>query len=90
MRPKIQSSMKKIITLFFLAAFFACHYHDAQAQWLKYEGGPVLGGGDLGTIFDIFVLKDGKEYIMYSSWRPKKICKNTSVYFSNISSKSIG
>ena len=45
--------------------------NDAQAQWVKYEK-PVLGGGDLGTVFDIFVLKDGNGYVMYSSWRPKR------------------
>ena len=42
------------------------------AQWKKYENNPVLGGGDLGTVFDVFVLKDGKNYVMYSSWRPKR------------------
>ena len=41
-------------------------------KWAKYENNPVLGGRELGTIFDIFILKDGKEYIMYSSWRPKR------------------
>jgi hypothetical protein len=23
------------------------------ARWVKYENNPVLGGGDLGTIFDV-------------------------------------
>ena len=31
-----------------------------------------MGGNDLGTIFDVSVLKEGQEYIMYSSWRPKR------------------
>lgn len=64
--------MKKYFTLLFFVIAFAIHHNDAKAQWIKYEGGPVLGGGDLGTVFDIFVLKDGKEYIMFSSWRPKR------------------
>ncbi|MDR1814935.1 MAG: hypothetical protein LBR18_08850 [Tannerella sp.] len=42
------------------------------AGWVKYEHNPVLGGGDLGTVFDISVLKDGDVYKMYNSWRPKR------------------
>jgi predicted GH43/DUF377 family glycosyl hydrolase len=41
-------------------------------KWVKYEQNPVLGGGDLGTVFDISVLKVGDVYNMYCSWRPKK------------------
>lgn len=40
--------------------------------WTKYEQNPVLGGGDLGTIFDLSVLKEEGVYKMYCSWRPKK------------------
>lgn len=40
--------------------------------WTKYEHNPVLGGKSVGTVFDISVLKDGKGYKMWSSWRPKK------------------
>jgi predicted GH43/DUF377 family glycosyl hydrolase len=43
-----------------------------KGAWVKYENNPVLGGGDLGTIFDISVLKVGDVYYMYCSWRPKK------------------
>jgi predicted GH43/DUF377 family glycosyl hydrolase len=64
--------MKKNIVVAILLIMFVFHNNDAWAQWVKYEGGPVLGGGDLGTIFDIFVLKDGNEYVMYSSWRPQR------------------
>ena len=64
--------MKKIIFITCLTTLLAFQNDDAIAQWVKYEGGPVLGGGDLGTVFDVFVLKDGKEYVMYSSWRPKR------------------
>jgi beta-1,2-mannobiose phosphorylase / 1,2-beta-oligomannan phosphorylase len=40
--------------------------------WVKYEHNPVLGG-NLGTIFDISVLKtDTGVFRMYCSWRDKK------------------
>jgi predicted GH43/DUF377 family glycosyl hydrolase len=69
--------MKKIASIF-LILFFCCacnmktSVNNPQSQWVKYENNPVLGGGDLGTVFDISVLKEGNEYIMYSSWRPKR------------------
>ena len=45
---------------------------ECSGGWAKYENNPVLGG-DLGTIFDISVLKTDKGiYQMYCSWRPKK------------------
>jgi len=44
----------------------------SSGGWVKYENNPVLGG-DLGTIFDISVLKNNDGiYQMYCSWRPKK------------------
>jgi len=51
-----------------LSAFFI---NDVHAQWVKHPD-PVLGGRDLGTVFDVFVLKDGDRYAMYNSWRPKR------------------
>jgi len=63
--------MKNFIAFIILTTLFATHNNDSKAQWVKHDG-PVLGGGDLGTVFDIFVLKDGNQYIMYSSWRPKR------------------
>jgi predicted GH43/DUF377 family glycosyl hydrolase len=63
--------MKKYIICAVLTTLFVLYCNDTLAQWVKYEE-PVLGGGDLGTIFDIFVLKDENQYIMYSSWRPKR------------------
>jgi predicted GH43/DUF377 family glycosyl hydrolase len=42
------------------------------SKWVKYENNPVLGGGDLGTVFDVSLLKDDGGYKMYNSWRPKK------------------
>jgi beta-1,2-mannobiose phosphorylase / 1,2-beta-oligomannan phosphorylase len=44
---------------------------ECSGGWAKYEGSPVLGG-NLGTIFDISVLKnDAGIYQMYCSWRDK-------------------
>ena len=37
---------------------------------MKSDANPVLGG-NLGTCFDIAVLKDGENYRMYFSWRPR-------------------
>lgn len=42
----------------------------AVAGWKKYAGNPVLGGS-YGTCFDICALKDGADYRMWFSWRPK-------------------
>ena len=39
--------------------------------WKKYEHNPVLGG-ELGVCFDISMLKDGDEFVMYFSWRTRK------------------
>jgi beta-1,2-mannobiose phosphorylase / 1,2-beta-oligomannan phosphorylase len=45
---------------------------ECSGGWAKYENSPVLGG-NLGTIFDISVLKDDKGvYRMYCSWRDKR------------------
>ena len=44
---------------------------DAAAGWRKSPHNPVLGG-TLGTCFDVSLLKEGKTYRMYFSWRPKK------------------
>jgi predicted GH43/DUF377 family glycosyl hydrolase len=43
----------------------------AAAGWTKYEGGPVLGG-DLGTCFDVAMLRENETYRMWFSWRPKE------------------
>ena len=39
--------------------------------WTKHPGGAVLGG-ELGTCFDIAMLRVGRKINMYFSWRPKK------------------
>ena len=68
--------MKKYIILAFSAALLVClsasKGKDVKNKWVKYENNPVLGGRDLGTVFDVSVLKEGNKYMMYSSWRPKR------------------
>ncbi|HEV8058765.1 MAG TPA: family 43 glycosylhydrolase [Gemmataceae bacterium] len=44
---------------------------ETTAGWIKYPKNPVLGG-DLGTCFDVAVLREGDTYRMWFSWRPKK------------------
>jgi predicted GH43/DUF377 family glycosyl hydrolase len=44
---------------------------ETTAGWAKSPKSPVLGG-DLGTCFDVSVLKEGNQYRMWFSWRPKK------------------
>jgi hypothetical protein len=44
---------------------------ETTAGWVKYPRNPVLGG-DLGTCFDVSVLKEEETYRMWFSWRPKK------------------
>ena len=44
---------------------------ETTAGWVKYPGNPVLGG-DLGTCFDVSVLKEEETYRMWFSWRPRK------------------
>ena len=44
---------------------------ETSAGWTKSSKSPVLGG-DLGTCFDVSVLKEGNTYRMWFSWRPKK------------------
>jgi beta-1,2-mannobiose phosphorylase / 1,2-beta-oligomannan phosphorylase len=39
--------------------------------WVKYTNNPVLGG-DLGTCFDVSVLKEGDLFRMWISWRPRQ------------------
>ncbi len=44
---------------------------ETTAGWSKYAENPVLGG-DLGTCFDVSVLKEKDTFRMWFSWRPKK------------------
>ena len=61
-----------IVIFCFTMSFINSSNTETTGGWVKYKGNPVLGG-DLGTIFDISVLKNNdNDYRMYSSWRPKK------------------
>ena len=54
-------------------------YPETCAGWKKYEGNPVLGSSELGTCFDVHVMKTEDGYDMHFSWRPKKalaVCKS--------------
>lgn len=44
---------------------------ETTAGWVKFPNNPVLGG-DLGTCFDVSLLKQGQTYRMWFSWRPRK------------------
>jgi predicted GH43/DUF377 family glycosyl hydrolase len=39
--------------------------------WRKHESNPLIGGGKLGTVFDIAMLHEDGKYKMWGSWRPK-------------------
>jgi predicted GH43/DUF377 family glycosyl hydrolase len=41
------------------------------AGWVKHPKNPLLGG-DLGTCFDVSVLKDRDHFRMWFSWRPRR------------------
>ena len=43
---------------------------ETTAGWVKSPRNPVLGG-DLGTCFDVSVLKEADTYRMWFSWRPR-------------------
>ncbi|MFC1714550.1 family 43 glycosylhydrolase [Candidatus Poribacteria bacterium] len=42
-----------------------------HSGWRKYENNPVLGG-ELGTCFDVSLLKEDSTFRMWFSWRPRK------------------
>jgi predicted GH43/DUF377 family glycosyl hydrolase len=43
---------------------------ETSAGWKKFAGNTVMGG-KYGTCFDMSVLREGKTYRMWLSWRPK-------------------
>ena len=45
---------------------------ETNGGWKKYEGNPVLGSAEIGTCFDVNVMKIDGVFRMYFSWRPKK------------------
>jgi predicted GH43/DUF377 family glycosyl hydrolase len=72
--------MKTMWMLPLLGAIVSCRVHaggqekpqaETTAGWVKHPNNPVLGD-DLGTCFDVSVLKEGDTYRMWFSWRPKK------------------
>ena len=69
-------NMNKLITIFFAAAMLVCGSLCAQEnghEWVKYEGNPVFGGPEIGTMFDANVIPQGEaKFNMYVSWRPEK------------------
>src|SRR5215471_16438222 len=74
-RPLVKALMILPIGLLLWASV---HAHEKEqpsnetvAGWVKHPKNPVLGG-DLGTCFDISVLKERDTYRMWFSWRPKK------------------
>src|SRR5262249_60191541 len=44
---------------------------ETASGWIKHEKNPVLGGA-LGTCFDVSLLREGKGYRMWFSWRPRQ------------------
>ena len=74
---KLNTSNKKtllaLITAFgvFAAVWgFGPRPQASGSGWVKDDGNPVLGG-DLGTVFDVSVLKEGDIFRMWFSWRPE-------------------
>src|SRR5579864_9005890 len=63
--------MLPIVGLLLAVSVNAGEQTETTAGWVKYAKNPVLGG-DLGTCFDISVLREGDIYRMWFSWRPKK------------------
>jgi Glycosyl hydrolases family 32 N-terminal domain len=74
---KLRRSLASILIIFSIltGCGVATYAHSSKtgtsAGWHKYSSNPVLGG-ELGTCFDISVLKKGNEYLMWFSWRPKQ------------------
>jgi predicted GH43/DUF377 family glycosyl hydrolase len=52
--------------------WFRAKLPQTAAGWEKYSGNPLIGGGKLGTVFDIAVLREDGKYRMWGSWRPEK------------------
>jgi len=72
-RKKMMRTLLRFACVFYISFMF-CSSVSAQntsAGWEKYENNPVLGK-DLGTCFDVTMLKDDGLYKMWFSWRPKK------------------
>jgi hypothetical protein len=63
---------KKLLftALLLSGAFIAnCQTGETSGGWAKYENNPIIGGGKLGTLYDVNVLKNGDgNWWMYFSW----------------------
>ena len=67
----MSSSFSTLVLLLGIAgSTFSAGTAETAAGWQKLETNPALGG-DLGTCFDVSVLKDGDKFRMWFSWRPK-------------------
>jgi predicted GH43/DUF377 family glycosyl hydrolase len=71
-----QNNEQRALDMCFLKENHPTNRHDEPANettsgWTKYARNPVLGG-ELGTCFDISVLKEDQTFRMWFSWRPKK------------------
>jgi beta-1,2-mannobiose phosphorylase / 1,2-beta-oligomannan phosphorylase len=71
-RPNWKCRLKVIICLIVIVpAVVLPAQATGTAGWVKYANNPVLGG-TYGTCFDISVLREGKIYRMWFSWRPRQ------------------
>jgi len=61
--------------------FFPIVFNETWSKgvWEKYHNNPVLGG-NLGTCFDPFVIKEGDLFRMWFSWRPPQSIAHTQSY----------
>ena len=67
----MSSSFSTLVLLLGIAgSTFSAGTAETAAGWQKLETNPVLGG-DLGTCFDVSVMKDDDKFRMWFSWRPK-------------------
>jgi predicted GH43/DUF377 family glycosyl hydrolase len=75
MTSVLYSFSRPVMGLILAGLLSAAAKSDPPAEtisgWTKYPHNPVLGG-DLGTCFDVSVLKEEDRYRMWFSWRPKE------------------
>ena len=70
-RNAVLPLMTCVVLLWAIAQANAQAPPETAGGWVKSPKNPVLGG-DLGTCFDVTLLKEGDTYRMWFSWRPKK------------------
>jgi len=64
--------MNRFIVITLMMVVIAGCTQGSTTKWVKYEHNPVFGGGEMGTAFDITMLKEDGLYKMWFSWRPRK------------------